>query len=743
MIGVLLFYALYPLVRFLSRRPPDALKKSDRTSVAVNGTAVWDGDTVTVKYAQSGATMQDQSGETKERLKEPVTKEDSPSPNMDEEPLSAGLQDRRKDAAPEMTEVESAVEGEGEGPKMNDGEKVINHNIMYRNQNEKDQSTSTGDHVSEQRAHLALLKCLTVEGSMQETSCPEQNQSQTTNLEMPVISAKETLQASNTDKSKTPEEPASAVTECWDENIVTTRDLPADGAGNSDFAPNPLHSVSQTYLKPDELRGAQTGWHFPVGPGLSEEVFSPPWSFPAASYYTTVEPTVPFEVMWRVWEELDAASESVLTPFTIKRASLDFTVMSYNILAQDLLELNQHLYAHCPLEVLQWNYRCSLLLSEIEKWAPDILCLQEVQENHYHEDLHPALSQMGYTCVYQRRTGKKTDGCAICYQSTCFTEAAVSKLEFFRPETKLLDRHNVGIVLLLRPLVATGAELKEAGPPLCVANTHLLFNPRRGDVKLAQLAIMLAEIDAMIKSCKARGEHCNVVFCGDFNAIPYMPLYQLVTTGELYYQGIPTWMVSGQEDLSYKPSYHRLFAPLWPSSLGISDICQYTTENMFKTDSQNSGTRKYTHEFMLQLRFCPAACVRPQDLILIPGVTDNRPDTSEDVQHYYRFRDCLRHQVDLGSVYKHVLHGSGSPEVTTLHSEGGATVDYIFYSPKRAFTKDQRAYKGSAEKGLKLLGSLSLLSEDLLWSMNGLPNHKFPSDHLSLVAQFQLELDNA
>ncbi|MEQ2162113.1 hypothetical protein GOODEAATRI_016466 [Goodea atripinnis] len=229
--------------------------------------------------------MQDQSGEMKERLKEPVTKEDSPSPNMDEEPLSAGLQDRRKDAAPEMTEVESA------------------------------------------------------------------------------------------------------------------------------------------------------------------EVFSPPWSFPAASYYTTVEPTVPFE---------------------------------------------------------------------------------------------------GYTCVYQRRTGKKTDGCAICYQSTCFTEAAVSKLEFFRPETKLLDRHNVGIVLLLRPLVATGAELKEAGPPLCVANTHLLFNPRRGDVKLAQLAIMLAEIDAMIKSCKARGEHCNIVFCGDFNAIPYMPLYQLVTTGELYYQGIPTWMVRKQ-----------------------------------------------------------------------------------------------------------------------------------------------------------------------------------------------------
>jgi len=45
--------------------------------------------------------------------------------------------------------------------------------------------------------------------------------------------------------------------------------------------------------------------------------------------------------------------------------------------------------------------------------------------------------------------------------------------------------------------------------------------------------------------------------------------------------------------------------------------------------------------------------------------------------------------------------------------------------------------------GLKLIGSLSLLSEDVLWSMRGLPNHIFPSDHLSLLAKFQLDLNAA
>lgn len=94
--------------------------------------------------------------------------------------------------------------------------------------------------------------------------------------------------------------------------------------------------------------------------------------------------------------------------------------MSYNILADDLLQTNPDLYAHCPQEVLDWNYRCMRLLVEIQKWAPDvshahsektvsalvtlsgsmlhsvqILCLQEVQENHFYEHLHPLLSLWG------------------------------------------------------------------------------------------------------------------------------------------------------------------------------------------------------------------------------------------------------------------------------------------------------------------------------------------------------------
>uniref|UniRef100_A0A8C6T962 Endonuclease/exonuclease/phosphatase domain-containing protein n=1 Tax=Neogobius melanostomus TaxID=47308 RepID=A0A8C6T962_9GOBI len=193
--------------------------------------------------------------------------------------------------------------------------------------------------------------------------------------------------------------------------------------------------------------------------------------------------------------------------------------MSYNILSQDLLEANQDLYTHCPLEVLEWSHRCRLLLEEIQRWAPDILCLQEVQENHFYQELHPVLTQMGYTCVYKRRTGTKTDGCATCYRSSSFAELSIIEVEYFRPDIELLDRHNVAIIVLLRPMVAVGSEVK--------------------------LAILLAEIDKVVKSCKSKGEDCNIVLCGDFNSLPQTPLYELITKGELYYQGLPAWMVGG------------------------------------------------------------------------------------------------------------------------------------------------------------------------------------------------------
>uniref|UniRef100_A0A8C5F8N6 Endonuclease/exonuclease/phosphatase domain-containing protein n=1 Tax=Gadus morhua TaxID=8049 RepID=A0A8C5F8N6_GADMO len=166
---------------------------------------------------------------------------------------------------------------------------------------------------------------------------------------------------------------------------------------------------------------------------------------------------------------------------------------------------------------------------------------------------------------------------------------------------------------------------------------------------------------------------------------------------------------------------YTLYAPLWHSSLGVTGMCQYTPSKL-----------QYSHAFLLQLRLCQAACVRPADLIFIPDVTDNTPgltiNSEMNFPHAPSMGPTICHGLGLSSVYQHVLPGLGQPEVTTLHSEAGATVDYIFYTPRRDPPSGD-------PKGLT--GYLSLLSEADLWSMAGLPNQHFPSDHLSLLARFK------
>ena len=50
---------------------------------------------------------------------------------------------------------------------------------------------------------------------------------------------------------------------------------------------------------------------------------------------------------------------------------------------------------------------------------------------------------------------------------------------------------------------------------------------------------------------------------------------------------------------------------------------------------------------------------------------------------------------------------------------------------------DRRLYRDGT---LKLLGRLSLLSEEILWAANGLPNPFCSSDHLCLLASFGMEV---
>ncbi|NXX59701.1 ANGE2 protein, partial [Scopus umbretta] len=385
---------------------------------------------------------------------------------------------------------------------------------------------------------------------------------------------------------------------------------------------------------------------------------------------------------------------------TESEAKFDFTVMSYNILSQNLLEDNSHLYKHCRQRLLIWTYRFPNILQEIKQLDADVLCLQEVQEDHYRTEIKSSLESLGYHCEYKMRTGRKPDGCAICFKTSKFSLISSNPVEFFRHDIPLLDRDNVGLVLLLQPRFPS-----KTNAAICIANTHLLYNPRRGDIKLTQLAMLLAEIASVAP--RKDGTFCPIIICGDFNSVPGSPLYRFIKEGKLNYEGLAIGKVSGQEQF---PRGQRILSiPIWPKKLGISQNCVYEIKQQQK--EENTGEKLEA-----------AKLDNTQDIVIASE------KLSSKLQHHFK----------LSSVYSHYVPETGIPEVTTCHSRSAVTVDYIFYSAANDDTAAQPGAEDSFHGGLKLLGRLALLTEKDLWTVNGLPNENNSSDHLPLLAEFRL-----
>ncbi|XP_035535110.1 protein angel homolog 2 [Morone saxatilis] len=420
----------------------------------------------------------------------------------------------------------------------------------------------------------------------------------------------------------------------------------------------------------------------------------PPGTSPPVRQRKDVKPAKSLHRHW----ETPACSTGVQPPGG--SAAFDFSVMSYNILSQELLQDNAYLYRHCNPAVLHWNHRLPNLLAEIQQYNADILCLQEVQEDHYENQIKPALQALGYQCEYKKRTGSKPDGCAVIFKSSRLSLLSSNPVEYFRPGDALLDRDNVGLVVLLQLNDATGQSDPSAF--ICVANTHLLYNPRRGDIKLAQLAILLAEISRL--SRLPDGSTNPVVLCGDFNSTPRSPLYSFLTTGSLDYRGLQIGTVSGQET---SPRGQRLLtSPIWSQSLGIDYQCQY----------KNQSTAE-------------SSCDSPT----VEGAISNL--TVEDLANKAAVafnRSRIEHSLKLQSSYQHHLMPDGRPEITTYHSRTSMTVDYILYTPESITPPSL-----PGGRGLHLLGRLSLVGQSELEEVSGLPNHYHSSDHLPLLARFR------
>ncbi|XP_004234785.1 carbon catabolite repressor protein 4 homolog 1-like [Solanum lycopersicum] len=227
-----------------------------------------------------------------------------------------------------------------------------------------------------------------------------------------------------------------------------------------------------------------------------------------------------------------------------------FTVLSYNILS-DAYATNE-LYSYCPSWALAWTYRRQNLLREIAGYRADIVCLQEVQSDHFEEFFAPELDKHGYQALFKRKTTEvisgninTVDGCATFFRRDRFTHVKKYEVEFNKAAQSLTEalvpsaqkktalnrllKDNIALIVVLEAKFnSQGVDNTGKRQLVCVANTHVNVHQELKDVRLWQVHTLLKGLEKI-----AATADIPMLLCGDFNSAPGSAPHALVSMGKV------------------------------------------------------------------------------------------------------------------------------------------------------------------------------------------------------------------
>jgi mRNA deadenylase 3'-5' endonuclease subunit Ccr4 len=246
-----------------------------------------------------------------------------------------------------------------------------------------------------------------------------------------------------------------------------------------------------------------------------------------------------------------------------------------------------------------------------------------------------------------------------------------------------LDRDNVAHILQLKDIAS--------GRVLFVGNTHLLFNPKRGDVKLGQIGLLFANLQQQIEkfmSTNSSASFGGYFMCGDFNLEPLSPLYRFVVERKI-------------------------------------DLSGYSSAALGRSPLQNNYVQQGGSFNMGNYRF--------------PSESNLKEDCTFRDPNHPPCKSCrqVRHMFNVVSAYDH-FRPDHAIEVSTYHADTG-NPDFIFYSVVNKLPTQFDHCLEVHEGPLRLVRRLKLPSLPELQRVCGpLPNEQSGSDHLPLLAVFEL-----
>ncbi|XP_043681471.1 2',5'-phosphodiesterase 12 isoform X3 [Vespula pensylvanica] len=175
-----------------------------------------------------------------------------------------------------------------------------------------------------------------------------------------------------------------------------------------------------------------------------------------------------------------------------KLTGKSFRVTSYNILANVYASTSyskENLFPYCPEYALEIDYRKQLILKELIGFNSDIICLQEVDNKIYDNDLMPTLSLLQYKSMFNTKN-ESSEGLAIF-----FNEERFEQLSFD-----------------------------------CTVIGHNTEMPK---FALIWSKIQNEKVKKRFLQRNTTAQHpqsnVSILLCGDFNSVPECGIYQLMT----------------------------------------------------------------------------------------------------------------------------------------------------------------------------------------------------------------------
>jgi mRNA deadenylase 3'-5' endonuclease subunit Ccr4 len=433
-------------------------------------------------------------------------------------------------------------------------------------------------------------------------------------------------------------------------------------------------------------------------------------------------------------------------------------VIQYNILCDSLLSATTKLTEESikKFGFYNWDNRKKKLFEELKNLNGDLIGLEEFERD---ENFIKQFNEIGYELLFKPRTGEHSEGCALLYKENKFNLIEVYSLNFNmnvlsdKDQSEIYNRDNVALFGIFN------LKSDENCIIICCVS-HILFNLGRGDIKLGQI-YQIFQTFQIFKE-KYVNKNIFIFLLSDLNAIPKSGVYKLITTGELDCNKINKYKLSGQE----QGNLQYISPPTKVKSFLLNKITSFYTYDISKENNNNINNNKYFNsnenirwfneicrinpiikENKILLQYKEKYIYKDTDLILkLPFKMESA--YSKLARKIFLFlSENKNNELPLNLIdNKKIIDNIEVNGIKMGFNEIKKTSSFVkkltldlpmsFYANNSIGTSDYIFYY-SENNNLDVVRILNIPNIfDIVFDIGFMPNEIFPSDHLSLCADF-------